>query len=69
VTFLAVACLVWSFLPPIDFYGAASRGSRPEYVAFSIFGGGWYLLIIGIAMLSSARRGRRQSRPPNAPTS
>jgi hypothetical protein len=66
MTFLALALLVWSFLPPINFYEAASRGSRPEYLAFTVFSGGWYLLILGLVMLSSARKQRRQGRPSNA---
>jgi hypothetical protein len=69
MTFLALACLVGSFLPPISFYGSANRGSRPEYVAFAVFSGGWYMLIMSIVMLSAARKGRRQGRPPNTPTS
>jgi hypothetical protein len=59
MTFLALACLVGSFLPPIS-YGAANIGSRLGYVAFTFFSGGWYMLIMGISMLVAARKGRRQ---------
>jgi hypothetical protein len=61
MTFLALACLVGSFLPPISFYGSANRGSHPAFVAFTVFSGGWYMLIIGISMLFAARKGGRQA--------
>jgi hypothetical protein len=38
------------------------RGPHAAYVAFAVFAGGWYLLILGLAMLSSARKDRREGR-------
>jgi hypothetical protein len=60
ITFIAVACLVVSFLSPVGFDGALIRGPHAAYVAFSVFSGGWYLLILGISVLSTARQDRRK---------